>query len=159
MSNPFPSSSVVWLAIDIYMKHAYDGPLPFAVKERLESLRQQAAETFYDCDAFEHDIHKPPTRFSLRLGNRQYPNMKLSIQSTVDGTSCFFKADTHDRHIVVPPKSPEYAKYLAMTEANEILSKKIEAEWSAVGVPTFREFLREDLARRQAISAAQHGGG
>jgi hypothetical protein len=156
MANPFPSSAVVWLAIDLYMKHAYDGAPPFAVAERLESLRRQPIDKFYECDSFEHDIHNPPTRYSLRLGNRQYPNMKLSVQSTVDDTSCFFKADTHDRHIVVSPKSPEYAAYLSMTEANEVLSKKVEAAWSNAGIPTFREFLREDLARRQAM--AQHSG-
>ena len=150
MSGPFPSPSVVWIAIDIYMKLAYDGPPPFDVRDRLEALRNQPPETFYQCTALERDLHRPPTRYSLRLGNRNYPHMKLSVQSTIDDTDFFFKADTHDRHCIPNPKSPEYQAYLKMTEANEALSRKIESAWTAVGIPTFREFLRLDLVRRQA---------
>jgi hypothetical protein len=136
------------------MKHAYDGPPPFPVQDRLEMLHRQPKETFYDSPALERDLHVPPTRYSLRLGNRVYPHMKLSVESNLDDTECFFKADTHDRHCCPSPKSPEYQSYLAMTAMNEALSKTIESAWAAVGIPTFREFLRNDLARRQAAAAA-----
>jgi len=77
------------------------------------------------------------------------------VQSTVDDTDFFFKADTHDRHCCPSAKSPEYQAYLAMCEKNEHLSRQIESAWTAVGIPTFREFLRQDLVRRQAAAAAR----
>ena len=153
MPNSFPTCEVMRLAIEIYMKHAYDGPPPVAVRDRLKSVNQQPADTLFDCKALERDLRKPPMRFSLRLGNRRYPHMKLTVESTPDETEFFFKADTHDRHCCPPSASVEYQSYLAMTEANEALSKQIEADWAAAGIPTFREYLRNDLARRMAMAA------
>jgi hypothetical protein len=150
MPKPFPSPSVVWQAIDIYLTHAYDGLPPFAVRDRLDLLRLHQAETFYDCTALERDLHNPPTRYSLRLGNRFYPHMKLSVESNIDDTEYFLKADTHDRHCCPSAKSPEFQQYVKMCSANEDLSKKIESAWAAADLPTFREYLRNDLARREA---------
>jgi hypothetical protein len=81
----------------------------------------------------------------------------LSLQTSVGDTDYFFKADTHDRHCCPDAKSPEYQAYLAMADANEKLSQQIESAWSEVGIPTFREFLRQDLARRLADAAKVAG--
>jgi hypothetical protein len=156
MTGSFPSPSVVWQAIEIYMSRAYEGPLPqpIQVRARLEGLRQQPAEKFYECPVLERDIHVPPTSYGLRLGNRKYPHMKLAVQAASDDARFFFKADTHDRHCCPAPSSPEYKEFLALMESNEALAKQIESDWSAAGLPTFREFLRDDLARRQAAARA-----
>jgi hypothetical protein len=37
-------------------------------------------------------------------------------------------------------------------ERNQKLAEKIEAAWEAVQLPTFKQFLREDLKRRQAAA-------
>ncbi len=149
MSIPFPANPVVWAAIDSYMKRAYDGMPPASVRVRLDVLHSQPPEVFQECKVFEKDTHLPPNRYSLRLGNRAYPHMKLTIERINEDSDFFFKADTHDRHCCPRPESPEYHAFLSLMEANEALSKQIESEWVAAGIPTFREFLRDDLARRQ----------
>ena len=87
---------------------------------------------------------------SLRLGNPWYPHMKLTIERAPDGKTSLFRADTHDRHIHVGPESPEYAAFCQMMEKNQSLASRIEAAWESGGLPTFKSFLRQDLARRQA---------
>jgi len=37
-----------------------------------------------------------------------------------------------------------------MMEKNQSLASRIEAAWESGGLPTFKSFLRQDLARRQA---------
>jgi hypothetical protein len=155
MPGSFPSPSVVLNAIAIYLKHAYTHAPPATVRGRLETLAMQPAETFYECPVLESDAHVPPTRYSIRLGNRNYPHMKLAVQQSPDGGSAFFKADTHDSHCCPGPSSPEYKMFLGLMESNEAIAKQIEAAWAEAGIPTFREYLREDLARR--VAAARGG--
>jgi len=50
------------------LKHAYDGSPPFEVRDRLEALRRQPVETFYECDVLERDLHRPPTRYQPSAG-------------------------------------------------------------------------------------------
>jgi hypothetical protein len=149
MSTSFPQPSLLWRAIEIYLGKAYDGAPPAGVRTRLESLRNQPAGHLELCPVMEKDSNVPPNRYSLRLGNRGYPHMKLSVERINPDLDFFFKADTHDKHCCPSPESREYKVFLALMESNEAVAKKIEAAWGEAGVPTFREFLRADLARRQ----------
>jgi hypothetical protein len=143
---------VVFQAIEIYLKHAYPGPPPSAVRGRLETLAKQPAETFYDCPVLERN--DPLTRYSIRLGNSTYPHMKMAIERSADGSAVFFKSDTHDRHCCPAPTSREYKVFLSLMESNESIASKIESAWAEAGVPTFKEYLRQDLQRRLAAAKA-----
>ena len=102
----------------------------------------------FDSPAIERDHPDTPTRLSLRLGNRFYPHMKLSVGPLPDGR-CAFRVDTHDRHCCPSAQSAEHAAFLKLMENNQAISAQIEAAWSQAGLPTFKRFLREDLARRR----------
>jgi hypothetical protein len=69
MPNVVPSPGSIWLAIDVYIKHAYDGPPPTAVQKRLDALHEQPTETFFECGVLERDQNSVPSRYNLRLGN------------------------------------------------------------------------------------------
>src|SRR4051812_38557897 len=94
-----PHPRQVWSAIELYMRCAYgQTQAPAAVEKRLESLRVAGENsTFFASSVFEIDANRK--RYSLRLGNRFYPHMKLSIDERPDQGGFFFRADTHDRHI------------------------------------------------------------
>jgi len=92
-------------------------------------------------------------QIAVRLGNYVYPHMKLVIEPRPDGRGYLFRADTHDRHVRVPPSSPEYAVFQELMEKNQKLAEGIEHAWATEGLPTFRTFLREDLARRRGQQA------
>jgi len=140
----------VWKAIETYLAIAYPGPPPSAVRSRLETLHSLSDEDFFESPIFEKDSPTHPTRYSLRLGNRLYPHMKLLVERSPDKQGFLFKADTHDKHICPLPTSREFASFKQLMETNEKLAQAIEAKWAKESVPTFKTYLREDLARRQA---------
>jgi hypothetical protein len=76
--------------------------------------------------------------------------MKLVIERSPDGSGALFHADTHDRHVQPPPDAPEAGAFAELAAKNQELSARIEAAWEEAGLPTFKRYLREDLARRKA---------
>ena len=150
MAADLPHPQQVWIAIDAYLRCAYDGAAPpKAVQSRLETLRKATENgDFYKSDVFERDSSQAPKKFSLRLGNRFYPHMKLSIDKRPDQSGFLFRADTHDRHICPTPASKEYARFRELMEMNQKLAQSIEAAWGEGGLPTFKTYLKQDLQRR-----------
>jgi hypothetical protein len=98
---------------------------------------------------FEREPKDHPTRFALRLGNCLYPHMKLVIDRTPTGTGHLLRADTHDAHIRPAPGSPDAAAFAELVNSNRALSESIESAWEREGLPTFKKYLRDDLARRR----------
>ena len=150
MSWQLPTPASFWNAVEIYLAAAYDGACPAPVRTRIDSLRAQPERDLFQAPAFEATPKDQPVRLCLRLGNRWYPHMKLAIDQAPDGRTSLFRADTHDRHIQVGPESPEYSAFCQLMEKNQSLASQIEFDWEAGGLPTFKSFLRQDLARRQA---------
>jgi hypothetical protein len=146
-----PTVPQVWSAVEAYLASAYGGAAPpSAVRDRLASLRAAADADIYDSPVFERDEARPPTRYSLRLGNKVYPHMKLVIERAPDGRGHLFRADTHDKHIRPTPSSREGRAFAELMAMNQKFAEAIEAEWANRGLATFKQFLREDLARRGA---------
>lgn len=151
MNWELPSSDTFWKATEIYLSAAYDGAPSAAVKSRLQTLRMSSGDSFYESSVFEATPKDDPVRLGLRLGNRWYPHMKLMIERSPDGHGALFRADTHDRHIQVDASSREYAAFRELMEKNQSLASQIETAWEANGLATFKGYLRQDLARRQAL--------
>jgi hypothetical protein len=140
----------IWKAIDVYLAHAYSGPLPSPVRAKLDTLRSLPPEEFYSSPILERDAPAAasPGKLSLRLGNKFYPHMKLTIEQSPDQQRFLFRADTHDRHCCPAPESREYGPFCQLMEGNQQIAQAIEAEWAKEGLPTFKTYLRDDLARR-----------
>jgi hypothetical protein len=138
-----PAAPAVWQAIEAYLAVAYDGPPPAPVAERLSRLRAAGETAFYDCDAFErgHD------HLALRLGNRFYPHMKLVVVAAPGGRAVF-RADTHDRHFLDLAGPTQRLK--EVMARNGVIARAIEEAWSARGLFTWREHLREQLSAWRA---------
>lgn len=146
-----PRPREVWKAIEAYLGCAYgELPPPGVVQKRLETLRAAGENSdFIACGVFERDSSR---KYSLRLGNRFYPHMKLSIDLRPDDAGFFYRADTHDRHIRPAPASKDYLAFSELMEKNQKLAQDIEAAWEDGGLPTFKTYLKQDLARRQRIA-------
>ena len=151
MAADLPHPQQVWKAIDVYLRCAYEGAnLPKPVQMRLETLRHAGENgDFYRSSVFERDSSPAPKKYSLRLGNRFYPHMKLSIDERPDQGGYLFRADTHDRHICPVSASKEYAMFRELMEKNQKLAQTIEAAWQDGGLPTFKTYLKQDLQRRR----------
>jgi len=74
--------------------------------------------------------------------------MKLVVGAAPGGRA-LFRADTHDRHFqdVVGPSHARFAELMAR---NEAIARAIEDAWSACGLLTTRECMREQLATWRA---------
>jgi hypothetical protein len=141
-------TETVWRAIDVYLAHAYSGPVPTAVRARLEALRALPAQDFYTSPLFERDKPDASAKLSLRLGNRFYPHMKLTIERAPDGSRYLFRADTHDSHCCPAESSREYGVFCQLMSQNQAMAQAIETAWAQQQLPTFKTYLRDDLARR-----------
>lgn len=144
-----PTADKLQQAIRLYVQQAYAGALPpAAVRQRIDAVRATEVTPF-DCPAIEREAVEDPIRYNLRLGNCFYPHMKLVVECSPEGRSHLFRADTHDRHIQPPPGSKEADAFRDLMAKNLSVATAIEAAWEADGLPTFKQYLREDLARRR----------
>ena len=132
------------------------------MRARLDTLRGIAAGDLFSSSVFERvEEAGVIIRYSLRLGNRVYPHMKLTIDRAPTGDRHFFRVDTHDRHVRPPAGSPEEQAFADLMASNQRSAQTIEAAWEASGIPTFKTFIRDDLARREIAresDARQHLG-
>lgn len=149
MPAPTPDSALVMQAIDVYLRNAYGSEPPVTVRSQLAVLKTWGGP-FFRAPVFVADEQAGGTRYSMRLGNRHYPHMKLRIEPSPDGTRYLFRADSHDRHVCPPPESAEHRAFRDLMEKNQKVVESVETAWAAAGVPTFKTYLREDLARRRA---------
>ena len=105
---------------------------------------------FFRAPVFVSDEQPGGTRYSMRLGNRHYPHMKLVIDRSPDGHGHLLRADTHDSHCRPAPGSRDYQAFCQLMDRNREVAERIESAWDAQGIPTFKAYLRDDLARRKA---------
>ena len=143
-------------AIGIYLRFAYpSGEVPKAVQERADAIRALAANAAVSADLLEPMSCAKGTAYALRLGQPMYPHMKLVVEPAVCETAgpevgLFFRVDSHDRHLHAAPGSPD-AEWLSLVRAsNKALTDQIECAWSAADIPTFKDYLRRQLAARKA---------
>jgi hypothetical protein len=152
MKTEPPPRDDVMRAVDVYLSIAYDGDPTTIVKSMLATLKTWGGP-FYRAPVFaavasaSGGAESP--RYAMRLGNRGYPHMKLVLEPAPDGSKYLFKADTHDRHICPTQGTPEYEPFVDLMKQNQELAEEIETAWSEQGLPTFKAYLREDLARRK----------
>jgi CheY-like chemotaxis protein len=74
-------------------------------------------------------------RYNMRLGNRNYPFMKLVLQEhLVEGEYCF-AIDAHDE-MNIKPDFPDYEAWMAVRRFNQQLKRDVEARLQAEGLPT-----------------------
>jgi hypothetical protein len=139
-------------AIDLYLRQSYGDEPPVTVRSQLAVLKTWGGP-FFRAPVFVADDQPQGKRYSMRLGNRHYPHMKLRIEPSPDGSRYLFRADSHDRHVCPPTTSPEYEAFRDLMEKNQKMVESVENAWAEAGVPTFKTYLREDLARRRAEAA------
>src|SRR4051794_38227074 len=79
-----PEPADVMRAVETYVRLAYDQKdLPVAVRSQLAVLGSWKG-TFFRSPAIAADREDPPRRYSIRLGNRNYPHMKLAMELSPD---------------------------------------------------------------------------
>ena len=147
-------------AVNTYLTIAYPGGnIPPIVQERLASLEPLPDLAHVPESCFEVSVCGGHTTYTLRLGQPIYPHMKLIVEECPtcggqggENQKLQFRADAHDSHLHAPPGSPDAAPLAALRAVNKQLTEAIETAWVAQGIPTFRDFLRQEIARRKNLT-------
>lgn len=85
----------------------------------------------------------PCARYTLRLGNRNYPFMKLLLQEHLLPGEFYFAVDSHDQ-MEIKPDFPDYEQWMAVRRFNRELKRQIEQGFARAGIDTAAK-LRELL--------------
>lgn len=136
MRLPTLTSEMVQRAIAIYQVHAYGmgGRAPRNIDLPGEAVGEPLLASFQR-EQVETVPGHPCCRYSLRLGNRNYPFMKLLVQEHLVQGEFFFAVDTHDQ-LDIKADYPDYAAWNAVRKFNRELKQRIEAEFAAAGLDT-----------------------
>jgi len=141
-----PTVGEVQRAAKIFLDIAYAGATPPPeVLRRMEPIN--AADPSQPCrrEWFEVSSNteaNPSLR--LRLGQKNYPHMKMLLQPSPDFDGYLFFADSHDRHLFTAVES-EARALAALRQANAEITREIEKQWEQAGVPTFQSYLRRSM--------------
>ena len=129
-------ASTVRLAAKLYISLAYPGDL--AANAPAHDLG--GGKTAKDlvprfCDECDESAEPRVGRYVLRLGNSEYPHMKLVLEENILRNEYAFGVDTHD-DLRVTPDNPDYERFNAVRAHNRRLATRIEQAWQAAGIPT-----------------------
>jgi hypothetical protein len=141
-------------AIDIYLSVAYPAgaPIPEAVRRRLEWGVDGDPAATLGHPPFERVGRMPAGTpiVALRLGNVQYPHMKIQVQPWDDTQGFLLSVNSHDQVLALDPKSPDVPAFRAIQAENQRIKEAIETAWDEAGLPTFNRYLRDYIARHSA---------
>jgi hypothetical protein len=163
-SDPLPTAAQIRRAIELYLQYAYDASLPPNVLNYIPP-KNFHPRTWLMGPIAERDPPDAPFErvrsFALRLGNRQYPNMKLRLSRPPKDGDFLFSVDCHDAFMAVPPDSPDYKPLEELKRENAIIAEAIRLSWEQERFPTERAYLREKVrvARLAAGLAGPAGDG
>lgn len=154
------NARILQQAIDLYLATVYPaGGVPPAVGERLGAIRALGPSENVPESMMERAVGVSMEGYAVRLGQPQYPHMKIVVEpapaSCVECPTVLLRVDAHDRHLHAAPGSPDEVWLSAVRASNKQLTDRVEAAWSQAGLPTFKDYLRSQLAARKA---QQRGG-
>lgn len=125
-------------AVRLYVNEAYRIPGPFSGKQprfEFEGADDARLMDYVTKAPFTDETKRSATgnrSYALRLGNSQYPFMKLLIAEHLVQDEFFFSVDTHDQAFDqnVDPK------FCQIRAGNRQLKDDIEAAWDGAHLPT-----------------------
>ena len=161
--GPLPSADDLRRAVTIYLATAYPQEAPPAVDRFAMPAGADVGEWLMS-DIVERSPDDAGRlgsvrSFSLRIGNRMYPNMKLRVSRPPSGCCAVFHVDAHDAMLKAPPGSGDESCLQELKAYNAELTSQITETWEQAGLLTERTYLRqaiEDCRRDGAIETSRH---
>ena len=138
-------------AIEIYLDHAYqrdDRNQRWPKHELAADAPPEKVLELFQREEAPSESGAPCVRFSMRLGNRNYPFMKLVLQEHILAGEYYFMVDTHD-HMDIKPSYPDYEAWQAVRRFNDELKRKIERDFTEHNIPT-AACIKEAICGREA---------
>ena len=144
------TAEMVQKAVSIYQDLAYGSARPRKEVQPAGSP-ERLLELFHQ-ERIESVPGHACCRYSMRLGNRNYPFMKLLLQEHLIAGEFFFAVDTHDQ-MEIGPEFPDYEQWMAVRRFNCELKRRIEESFEQAGLDTAA------VVRRHVIESCDEFGG
>ena len=141
------SARLLCHAIRVYARVAYGEEWPKPIEKAAAIEGRTFREVLRRMEDESYEDHR---RYILRLGNPNYPCMKLAFEELLYDGEFFFFVDTHD-DLDLDPSFPGYEDWEELRHYNRELKHRIEEAWVREGLPTI-EVVR-DLAAEDAEHA------
>jgi len=153
-----PSIQQILTALGIYKKHAYCAPWPDSVLHLVPPDSFNPAQWFMNemaeripSDATLQQIETE----AFRLGNSQYPNMKLRLSRIPEGNTYIFSIDSHDLVLQAEEGTEDHRLITELKAFNSHVNKTITNEWELEGIPTEHTYLRDMIRQKQKCKGRQ----
>jgi CheY-like chemotaxis protein len=150
------TADLVQQAVDIYQDIAYGTHRPRRVVEPLAAASVEQLLQLFQKEKVEPVAGHACCRYTMRLGNRNYPFMKLLLQEHLIAGEFYFGVDTHDQ-MEIAPTFPDYEQWTTVRRFNGELKRRIEDAFAAAGLDTARTLRQAIVDGRRQGSA--HGAG
>lgn len=155
-SDPLPTAGQIRMAIERYLHVAYAGQTPQSILELLPPVDFVPARWLMS-DSVERDPSGAPLpavrSFAVRLGNSEYPNMKLRISLPPRDRVYLFSVDAHDGFLHASAGTPDYEALEALKTHNSSIATQVTAAWEAEGLMTERNYLRRKISEVRSRKA------
>jgi len=154
--DPLPTAGQIRLAIERYLHVAYAGQTPESILALLPPADFVPAQWLMS-DSVERDPSSAPLpavrSFAVRLGNSEYPNMKLRISLPPRDRVYLFSVDSHDGFLHASEGTPDHDALEALKAHNSSIASEVTAAWEAGGLMTERNYLRRKISEVRGNSA------
>ncbi len=136
--------------MEIYLRHAYPAGAPQRTTHFLPDKNAAAADWLKTgVPESELETHRDEqgmvTGFALRVGNEQYPNMKVRISLPPHGREYLFCVDSHDAFLHAPRGSADYEALEQMKAFNASVARATVHGWSDAGLLTELNYMRQKI--------------
>ena len=149
-----PETADVLTAIRLYLEKAYGQNMPAHILAQIPAADCDIADWLMS-DAVERDPADAPLSvvrsFALRLGNSQYPHMKLRLSRPPKDKVFLFSVDNHDAFLHALPESPDYEPLEQLKRHNASVAAVITAAWNQAGLPTHANYLRQKIGQTRQL--------
>ena len=138
----------------LYLRHAYRQDVPETAKRFIPPPDVRPTEWLMSdlTERIPPDVPLETVRsIALRIGNDEYPHMKLRVSRPPNEPGFVFVVDCHDAVLHAKPGSSDYEPLQALKRHNAAVAERVVREWEAAELPTERRYLREKIrqARRE----------
>jgi CheY-like chemotaxis protein len=144
-------------AIDTYLELAYGSASAPRKRPNLDLPASAGLDEILAL--FQRDVvadeGRSCVRYTMRLGNRNYPFMKLYLQEHIVPGEFYFGVDTHD-DMEIKPDFPDYEAWMAVVRFNRDLKRSIEERFAEQDLHTAATLRR--ICEERAQSAVEQEG-
>ncbi|MCJ7543318.1 MAG: hypothetical protein MUP47_01930 [Phycisphaerae bacterium] len=152
-----PSGRSIRRAVQLYLRYAYSSSPPAEVADRIPPADFDPPQWLMGPHVERDPPNAPLERvrsFVLRLGNENYPHMKLRLSRPPRDRSFLFSVDCHDTFLSAPAGSSDYDVLEGLKRHNAIVAEAIRLAWEQSRLPTERVFLRRKITQAKKPQAA-----